>query len=420
MPALTKNVHSIFAPAKVTSAYLKAGLTGFAGSGKTKTATIIAIGMIKLMRELRLPVADKPVYFLDTETGSDWVKKDFDAAGIGLETAKTRSFADLVTSVAEAQAGGSMLLVDSATHFWQELCETYQRMKARERRVPVYRLQFQDWGFLKGEWRKFTEAYVNSPLHIVIAGRAAYEYDYFEDDDGKKQLEKTDVKMSAEKEMGYEPSLSVLMERHTDMATMKAYRTATVLKDRGSVIDGKQFRDPTFADFLPHIQLLNLGGEHIGVDATRNSSGLIPATARDNSHIQRKIVLDEIESLMALKFPSTSAKDKTAKLTLLLKHFKACWTEMEELMPLIDLRMGYDSLHLELEGVASRYGAKSVDPAKVEINDSLPDSVTAAADPLDIPASLDRRFDRDRLPMHMPVTNGQIPIDDWLEDARNG
>jgi hypothetical protein len=36
MPAQTKNVNSLFAPAKVTSAYLKAGLTGFAGSGKTR------------------------------------------------------------------------------------------------------------------------------------------------------------------------------------------------------------------------------------------------------------------------------------------------------------------------------------------------------------------------------------------------
>ena len=53
-----------------------------------------------------------------------------------------------------------------------------------------------------------------------------YEYDYFEDEAGKKQLEKTDIKMKAEGEMGYEPSLLVLMERHTVMETMKAYRTA--------------------------------------------------------------------------------------------------------------------------------------------------------------------------------------------------
>src|SRR3954471_2366820 len=219
----------LFKPAEVTSAYLKASLTGFAGSGKTRTSAEIVIGLVKLMQELRLTAAEKPVYFLDTETGSDWVKKLFDTADIKLAVAKTRSFADLVPAITEAQHNGSALIVDSATHFWKELCETYQRAKAQEYRRSTYRLQFQDWGFLKGEWAKFTEIFVNSPLHIVLAGRAAYEYDYFEDDDGKKQLEKTDVKMAAEKDTAYEPSLSILMERHTDMETMKAYRTATVL-----------------------------------------------------------------------------------------------------------------------------------------------------------------------------------------------
>lgn len=364
----------LFKPAEVTSAYLKASLTGFAGSGKTKTSAIMALGLIKLMRELRLPAADKPVYFLDTETGSDWIKPDFDAAGVKLNVAKTRAFSDLVPAVLEAQANGSVLIGDSATHFWKELCETYQRSKAKEYRKATYRLQFQDWGFLKSEWAKFTEAYVNSPLHIILCGRAAYEYDYFEDDDGKKQLEKTDVKMNAEKDTGYEPSLALLMERHTDMETMKAYRTATVLKDRGAVIDGQVFREPTFENFLPHIKLLNLGGRHFGVDTTRTSAGLVPAAdARDNTARQRRIVLDEITTLMTLHFPGQTAKEKTGKLTMMLKHFHACWTEMEEVMPLFDLRAGYECLHQELEGKPSKYGVRPAEPVAIAIDDGIPD-----------------------------------------------
>jgi hypothetical protein len=379
----------LFKPAEVTSAYLKASLTGFAGSGKTKTSATIMIGLVKLMRELRLPAAEKPVYFLDTETGSDWVKKDFDAAGIKLAVAKTRAFSDLVPAVEEAQHNGSGLIVDSATHFWKELCDTYQRAKAQEYRRSTYKLQFQDWGFLKGEWARFTEAYVNSALHIALAGRAAYEYDYFEDDDGKKQLEKTDVKMAAEKDTAYEPSLSILMERHTDMETMKAYRTATILKDRGSVIDGQVFRDPTFEHFMPHIQLLNLGGKHLGVDASRNSALLMPAAdKRDDNARQRRIVLDEITTLMTIHFPGQTAKEKTGKLTMMLKHFKACWTEMEEVMPLFDLRAGYESLHQELEGKASRYCPREAQPVPA-MNDGIPDflrredaaAATPAAEP---------------------------------------
>jgi hypothetical protein len=48
---------------------------------------------------------------------------------------------------------------------------------------------------------------------VIICGRAGYEYDYFEDDEGKKQLEKTGIKMKAETEMGFEPSLLVFRFR---------------------------------------------------------------------------------------------------------------------------------------------------------------------------------------------------------------
>jgi hypothetical protein len=60
----------LFKPAEVTSAYLKPDLTGFTSSGKTKTSAIIATGLVKMMRDLGLTLAGKPVCFIDTETGS--------------------------------------------------------------------------------------------------------------------------------------------------------------------------------------------------------------------------------------------------------------------------------------------------------------------------------------------------------------
>jgi hypothetical protein len=66
------------------------------------------------------------------------------------------------------------------------------------------------------------------------------------------------------------------------------------------------------------------------VDASRNSSALIPASPRDNDALQRKIVLDEIETLLVLHFPSTSGADKKAKLELLRRHFHAAWVESRE------------------------------------------------------------------------------------------
>lgn len=354
----------LFKRAEVTNAYLKMGIMGFAGTGKTHTGTTTAVGLIELMRERGIVGHDKPLFFLDTETGSDWVKPMVEAAGIEMFTAKTRAFSDLITAGKEAERNASVLMVDSITHFWVELCETYRRRKGEDRKQSNYRLQFQDWAYLKGQhgWAKFTDWYINSPLHVIICGRAGYEYDYFQDDDGKKQLEKTGIKMKAESEMGFEPSLLVLMEREMDMETKKAFRTATILKDRSRAIDGKEIRNPSFKDFLPHIQYLNLGGPQLGVDTSRDSSHEIPADApRNNNAVQRRIVLDEIQTLLTEHYPGQKAEDKAAKIRLLKEHFDgAVWTRIEEVMGLFDLRAGYNSLHEELTGKPSRY----VEPKK--------------------------------------------------------
>src|SRR5690348_16740243 len=111
----------LFRPAESTSAFLKMGLLGFAGAGKTKTGSNTAIGIVKYARERGIEYANKPVFFLDTETGSDWVRKDFEAAGVPLFTAKTRAFSDLLKAVSEAEQNGSLLLIDSISHFWKEL-----------------------------------------------------------------------------------------------------------------------------------------------------------------------------------------------------------------------------------------------------------------------------------------------------------
>lgn len=97
---------ALFQRATNTQAFLKAGIMGFAGDGKTYTASELAIGLVLLMRQRGLEMGDKPVMFLDTETGSDWVKPRFDAENIELYTAKTRAFVDLLAAVKEAEQSG--------------------------------------------------------------------------------------------------------------------------------------------------------------------------------------------------------------------------------------------------------------------------------------------------------------------------
>ncbi len=364
-------------PAEVTSAFLKMGLLGFQGSGKTKTASKTGTGLIKLCKELRLPYADKPAAFLDTETGSDWVIPDFKAAGIELVSKKTRAFADLLTVTREAEAECSLLIIDSISHFWKELTDSYCKRKAEQIKSSSYRLQFQDWAYLKGEWSKFTDLYVNSSLHIILCGRAGFEYDYFENDEGKRELEKTGIKMKAEGEMGYEPSLLVLMERQQKIEgnrVTSVWREATVIKDRSTLLYGQVFVDPDFVHFMPHIKRLNLGGKQLGVDTTRTSEHVISTEKKDWHSTQKTIVLEEIESLMVEFYPGQTKEDKQAKAALILKHFGTrSWTEVCT-KQLIDLRASYDALHQELKQEPSRYAALLAPGAiTTDLNDSLPD-----------------------------------------------
>lgn len=388
-------MNALFTPAKVTTAYLKMALMGFQGSGKTFTATDTAIGLVAYMRGLNIADAAKPIAFADTEKGSDWILPRVQKAGLSMVTAKTRAFSDLLALVDEAERTASVLLIDSLTHFWVELTETYCARKAAEYNRQSYRLQFQDWAFLKTEWRRFTDKFVNSNLHIIAAGRAGYEFDMVEDEDTKKkQLEKTGIKMKAEGEMGYEPDLLVLMERRMNLDTKTDEHIAHVIKDRSTLLDGKEFADPTFASFLPHIKCLNLGGQQLGVDTTRTSAAMIPSDPRDNKARDRRIILNEIEDLLTMHYPSTSAKDKQAKIMIVRKHFNASWTEVEEKLSLFDLRAGFDAMHLELDKTPSRYHTAAVSPAAPprttlaqDMNDSLPEHSAAPAAATPAPAA---------------------------------
>lgn len=328
-------------------------VVALAGDGKTHTASLVAIGLVQLLRERGFPAGDRPVMFLDSESGSDWVKPLFDAADIELEVAKTRAFVDLKDAVCETEARGCVLIADSLTHFWRRFCDEYAARKERRRG-----LEFHDWQWLKTEWSVFTDLYVNSQCHIILAGRAGYEYDFFERDDGKKELERTGVKMKAESETAFEPSLLVHMEKHIGLpdprtGQVEMWRTATVLKDRSRRIDGRVFKNPTFADFRAHIECLNLGGVHLSVDLSRNNAALFqddgkPKWQRDKE--MKELALAEIADLLAKHFPGQAVEQKRLKGDWLEKAFNSRTWERIQTMDWPTVNAARNYLWIELEG----------------------------------------------------------------------
>lgn len=361
---------SLFKKAEAQSAYLKMGIYGEAGSGKTYTASIIARGLALHIEKNKLP--KPPVMFLDTETGASWVQPVFEQAGIEFFVHSTRSFEDLKQAVVETEKAQGILIADSMSHFWEEIRESYLSAKRKRFKNPHARLELPDWNTIKPAWGQFTTLFLNSKCHIILCGRAGNVYEFQENDEThKKEMITAGTRMAAEKGMGYEPNVLVEMTARQVVGARKSktiVRTATILKDRSTVLDGKQFDNPKFENFLPHISRLHLGGTHTGFDQTRTSEALFPTADRSDNSLQRKIVIDEIQSLLVSHFPGQTAAEKKSKVDLVRKHFKAAWTELEEVMPLFDLRVGYDSLHVELEKEPSRYAIKPVEP----VNDEIP------------------------------------------------
>src|SRR5205807_9958514 len=101
---------------------------------------------------------------------------------------------------------------------------------------------------------------------------------------GKREVIAVDTKMRAETEMSYEPSLLVELERSPRGVSERGWiHRATVVKDRWNVMDGEKIDNPVFASFLPVIERLNIGGEHVGGDSSRTSEHLFTSPGRSRN-----------------------------------------------------------------------------------------------------------------------------------------
>lgn len=346
-----------------TMAYLKAGGLGENKSGKTHTSALIMMGLWDELLAKKLITRDQPIFMNDTETGSSWLVPMFEnridcppGPPIRLMVDKTKSFKSLLENMDEVEKCNGIMLIDSITHYWREIVAEYQAKKKKNKHI----MTLQDWGVVKGLWSDFTDRYVNHAAHYIMLGRQGYIYEQEENEQGKKEFVKSGIKMKAEGETGYEPSLLFAMERHQELGpdgrVASMWREAFIMGDRSRRIDGKTFANPTYKDFKPHIDFLNLGGTHVGVDMSRNSSSLIPEIetpdySHKNESTQCDIICEEIKGLMLKHFPSKSGSDHKAKQELLGKHFNTfSWLNVER-MGLMELKHGFNRMHHQLEGV---------------------------------------------------------------------
>lgn len=329
--ALLKKAENMTAAAKI-------GIYGEAGSGKTRTATEIAIGLAKQ--------SGVPIAFFDTEGGSDFMIQICRDAGVELLVARARAFADLMVFMREAREAKAVAIIDSISHTWDDLRESYEKKLRRKNGLEIW-----DWGKIKPAWREFTTEFLTSPIHAIVCGRAASIYDQvYNEEKGKTEVQVVGSKMKTEKETAYEPSLLIEMERVQRQGQAGYDHVAHVVKDRSDRLDGQSFPDPTFATFAPFFAALNIGGRHQPTDASRTSEHLFETP--DNA-IERKrqveITLEKVKDAFVLADIGTrSDADKKRMKELLGKCFgTTAWSEIEG-QRLEDLQRGLTALRVEL------------------------------------------------------------------------
>lgn len=327
--------------------YLKATFQGFPKSGKSYTATQLMIGTRNRFG-LKQPLA-----YLDTEGAVGYLERIIrEGTGLAPVGARTRNVDDAVRLIQWAEAGNaSGVVIDSVSHLWKNLCDGWltdvNAARKRARKDVLARLPFSAWGPLKAKWGEFMDVFLTSRVHVVLCGRAAFEYDFTENEAGESELRKSGVKIVAEKETGYESSLLVEMERvqrrDGGMDVSSVAHRAVVLGDRFGVIDGRTCDDPTFAFFEPHVALLDPSA-HAAVETQAhpsvvNEDGEAREAARRR---EREIALEEIEHELVKRWPGQTKEEKQAKASVVERAFGTGSWKAVTLLDIDKLRAGRD------------------------------------------------------------------------------
>lgn len=317
--------------------FVKASFGGFAGSGKTRTATEFIIGCYKLMK------CDKPVLIIDNEKGSRFLVPLFKKAGIECLIKETVHIADVLESFKYLNNKEiSFLFIDSLTKVWYNYINDY-KVKAGGKAF----MTLQDWGKILPAWQEtFANKFVALTGNCIFTGRGGYTYDMEENEEThKKEFTKSGVKMKMAGETPFEPDINVWMDIQQEMIEGKPtiWREALIMKDRSGLIDGKTFKNPTFKDFKPFVEFL-LKSDKGDVAKESFTQNIAPKEEYDDRKKRRDILNEKIKAEFDKREFGTSKEDKAAKLNIITQCFGTTSATEIENKRIEDLEQGYSKV----------------------------------------------------------------------------
>jgi len=199
-----------FVDAERTQLYLRCALFGPSGSGKTMTALRMAKGIAE---KLGVPFA-----VIDTEARS--ATKYADRFAFKVDNLEKKTIDHYLASMDEARkAGYKVLVIDSLSHGWRELTEEVDRITQSSNSKN----SLLSWGKVGPKQKRFIDAILNYPGHIIVTMRSKTEWVIGTAENGKIAAEK--LGLAPEQGKGIEYEFDLLLE-------LKQNHYATITKDR--------------------------------------------------------------------------------------------------------------------------------------------------------------------------------------------
>jgi hypothetical protein len=167
---------------------------------------------------------------IDTEAGSASKYADRYKFVVDNLTGKTIDHY-LASMKAAKEADFKVLVIDSLSHAWRELTEEVDRIAAKS----VTHNSFQAWGKVSPKQKRFIDAILNYPGHIIVTMRSKTEWVVGEGKNGKTAPEKLGLAPEQGKGIEYEFDLLMELTQHHD---------ALVTKDRTGKFQDEAIEKP--------------------------------------------------------------------------------------------------------------------------------------------------------------------------------
>ena len=264
--------------AQRSKAYLKLGMSGASGSGKTLGALLLAYG---LMKELypTLPDAElwSKIAIIDTENGSGELYVGMTVAGLTIGeynaiTLQAPFEAEKYTTALELCKDNALevAIIDSTTHLWSGQGGLLEQQGTVAKRTGN---SYTAWREVTPMHNKFIDAMLQFPLHVIATMRAKQEYVQEKDEKGRTSVRK--LGLEPEQRKGMEFEFTTFLEINADHESFGS-------KDRTGLLDQKTFKitPNTGRELMKWLQ----GGV--------NTEAVVVATAH---------VADPVEALKTLK-----------------------------------------------------------------------------------------------------------------------